>query len=198
MKQILKFVLCSFAVVFAGAVTAENDPNWPCEQRKVDEISIGQMWPYEITGDELSEDGTKLAAILGLRRVTSEEAKAYVEEYAKAHPDTVGQDVGLVYEKLLSGINSQRGKLIAGITRFTNGQQARSAEIEELRQAMNEEAAKDEPDFDKLDEMEATIDWDERIFRDRERSLSYVCETPVLLEKRAYAIAQILAAYREE
>ena len=36
------------------------------------------------------------------------------------------------------------------------------------------------------------MDWDERIHTDRQRSLTYVCETPVLLEKRLYAIAQLL------
>ncbi len=199
LKQVLKLVIGLSALAFVQtALAQEQDPDWPCEQRKVDEISIGQMWPYEIADGELSDDAAKLASILGLRRVTLDEAKVYVEDYASAHPDTVGQDVGLVFEKLLGGINRQRGRLIAGITRYADGQQARAAEIDALRQAMRAEEAKEEPDFDMLDEMETNIDWDERIFKDREHSLSYVCETPVLLEKRAYAIAQILAPYRAE
>ena len=52
--------------------------------------------------------------------------------------------------------------------------------------------AAEAPDFDRVDQLEEQIDWDERIYHDRARSLTYVCETPVLLEKRAYAIAQIL------
>ena len=40
-------------------------------------------------------------------------------------------------------------------------------------------------------------DLQERIFDDRAKSLTYVCETPILLEKRAYALAQLLLAKAE-
>ena len=53
-------------------------------------------------------------------------------------------------------------------------------------------AAADPQDRDRIDELEEQIDWDERVYRDRERSLTYVCESPVLIEKRLYAIAQML------
>jgi hypothetical protein len=35
--------------------------------------------------------------------------------------------------------------------------------------------------------------WDTRIFRERSQSLTYVCETPVLLERRAFELARALA-----
>ena len=63
---------------------------------------------------------------------------------------------------------------------------------------MTELMAAEKPDFDKVDALEAQADWDERIYTDRAKSLTYVCETPVLLEKRIYAIAQMLLAVAEE
>ena len=50
------------------------------------------------------------------------------------------------------------------------------------------------PDFDEVDRLEEQLDWDERIYTDRQRSLIHVCETPVLMEKRLYAISQMLLA----
>jgi hypothetical protein len=49
-------------------------------------------------------------------------------------------------------------------------------------------------DFDRIEELEDTLAWETRIFRDRAQSLTYVCETPVLLEQRAFAIARLIAA----
>ena len=36
--------------------------------------------------------------------------------------------------------------------------------------------------------------WDTRIFRERERSLRYVCELPTLLEQRAFTLGREIAA----
>ena len=51
-----------------------------------------------------------------------------------------------------------------------------------------------DPDYDRVDALEEQVDWDERIYTDRQRSLTYVCETPVLLEQRLYAISKLLQA----
>jgi hypothetical protein len=42
--------------------------------------------------------------------------------------------------------------------------------------------------------LEDRLAWEARIFKERAQSLTYVCETPVLLEQRAFAIARTLAA----
>ena len=43
-----------------------------------------------------------------------------------------------------------------------------------------------------MDAVEEELDWRIRIFEERDRSLTYVCESPVLLERRAYALAQMI------
>jgi len=40
------------------------------------------------------------------------------------------------------------------------------------------------------DELNEQIDWDTRIYEEREQSLRYVCETPVLLEQRLFQIGR--------
>ena len=50
------------------------------------------------------------------------------------------------------------------------------------------------PDFDAIDAQEEQLDWNTRIFQDRQQALTYVCETPVLLEQRVFALARAIAA----
>ena len=45
---------------------------------------------------------------------------------------------------------------------------------------------------DRVDALEEQVDWDQRIFTDRQKTITYLCETPTLLEKRLYAISQML------
>ena len=59
--------------------------------------------------------------------------------------------------------------------------------------------AASEPDFDRVDALEEQIDWDQVIHTDRQRSITYLCETPTLLERRLFGIAQMLQqAIRED
>ena len=55
------------------------------------------------------------------------------------------------------------------------------------------EAAEDK-DFDRMDALEQELDWSTRIFQDRQQSLTYVCETPVILEQRAFALGRAVEA----
>jgi hypothetical protein len=55
--------------------------------------------------------------------------------------------------------------------------------------------ASEAPDYDRVDALEEQLDWQQRIYRDRAQALTYVCETPVLLEKRTFALAQALARH---
>jgi len=56
---------------------------------------------------------------------------------------------------------------------------------------------KSNDDFDRLEEIADKIEWDTRIFEERQQSLTYVCETPVLLEKRAFTLARMMMEQME-
>ncbi|PLU60658.1 hypothetical protein BMJ22_31870, partial [Sinorhizobium medicae] len=145
---------------------------------------------------------TELVEMLSLRRVSLEEADAHVRAFVeRAKVD--GNVLGNVFYGVFENIAETRQRLITGIGRYSRSQIALSSRIDSARVEMAKlstralvEMAKlskvESPDFDRIDKLEEQIDWDERIYRDRSQALTYVCETPVLLEKRAYAIAQIL------
>ncbi len=172
-----------------------SDPTWPCVQRKVENLSIGLMWPHEIAKikmtPELAEQVDNLAARLVLRRIDLEQAQEYVTAFTAEHGHGEAM-MGHIFEKVFDQLANRRSVIITGIEDFSLKQIAMSERIDTARAEMDTLMAAEEPDFDKVDALEEQVDWDERIYTDRQKSLTYVCETPVLLEKRLYALAQML------
>lgn len=175
-----------------------SDPTWPCIQRKVENLSAGLMWPHPIPESALSakdaEQVKHLVATLSLRRVTLEEAETYIQSFVETR-GSVDKDVaGLVFGGVFDRLNRKREQIIGGIGRYAGKQTGLSDRIDVARTEMAAILAQDAPDFDRVDALEEQIDWDERIYTDRARSLTYVCETPVLLEKRIFALGKLLLA----
>lgn len=185
------------AVLFLGnpAFAADpTDPNWPCIQRKILRLSAGVIWPHPIpeTPATLTEEATQLSQALALRRVSLEDAEQQITEYA-AKVSGQESDWTPIFTQVFQKIDRNRTKIISGIERYAEKQQILAAQIDDLRLAIDDALAKAEPDYDKVDAIEVDLDWKSRIFEDRNRALTYVCESPVLLEKRAYSLAKLLA-----
>ena len=133
----------------------------------------------------------ELADTLALRRIDLETAQGLVDDFAAAQ-EADDRLMGYVFSEVFKTLNTRRSALIEGIGDFSLSQIARSERIDEARIKMDELMAADEPDFDEVDRLEEQLDWEERIYSDLQRSLTYVCETPVLLEQRLYSLAQML------
>jgi hypothetical protein len=67
------------------------------------------------------------------------------------------------------------------------------AEIETLNAAQSETTT----DQQNVAELSNRVQWDTRVFEDRRRALTYVCETPALIEQRLGALARTIAAAME-
>lgn len=191
---------CGLAIAPGHAAAADyDDPSWPCVQRKVETLSFGLLWPHPVpeTGlrEEMAADASELIGALALRRVSLEQADALIAAFAERHGDLGADDLGAIFRAVFERIGRDRRAVMQGIERYSLRQIALSEAIGETRVEMAALMEAEEPDFDRVDRLEEKLDWDERIYRDRAQSLTYVCETPVILEKRAYAIAQSLLAH---
>ncbi|SFD62954.1 hypothetical protein [Roseivivax sediminis] len=192
-------IAAALALVLVGGTATANtyeDPTWPCVQRKVESLSQGLMWPpSEEPTPELDEAleaaVDDLAAVLSLRRVSLEEAETRVSEFVAEHGANRAV-LSEVFTRVFEELSGRRGQIIDGIADFSLGQIELSKKIDAARSEMDEAMQAEDPDFDRVDALEEQIDWDERIYTDRQRSLRYVCETPVLLEQRLYSLSQIL------
>lgn len=176
---------------------AGTDPDWPCIQRLQPHLSMGQVWTGPLPDDAaqaLVRDPqiTRLAERLEQRRLPLEEAETEIADFAaKATP---AQLVALM-QATFDRIDRDRGALIGGIARYGRSQLALSQRIEARRDRMAALEAAEAPDFDAIDAEETALDWDQRIFTERQQSLTYVCETPVILEQRIFALGRAIAGH---
>ena len=174
---------------------AFEQKDWPCKQRKVDHLSPGQFWnsgelPTAVNW-RLDPDLADVIPRLAARRTDAEQA-AQLLDRLKAGPDKLGQ----VFAGVFAQVDQERYRLIQGITRYAKKQKALSDQIDQRRneiEALKDTTADDDFDgLDKIEELEDALAWDTRIFQDRQQSLIYVCESPVLLERHVFAISRVL------
>lgn len=202
MSDMKKLLLAAVFVSVAIPANSSDfkDPTWPCVQRKVENLSFGLMWPVPLdaaTGkndDNLMKDASELGDALALRRVELEDLRPEVENFGATY-NGAPQALALVFDRVFTTLSKRRTRIISGIGDFSLGQIALAEKIDLARGEMDELLAKAEPDFDRVDKLEEQIDWDTVIHTDRQRSITYLCETPQLIERRLFAIAQMLQQF---
>ena len=179
----------------AGAASP-TDPDWPCIQPKVPQISAGQVWngpPVDAVGESWRDDPliADLAEKLAARRTTLDEAKTLIADFATKNPENGAPKLTTLFAGTLSLINSERASIIAGIGRYAKRQKALSKKIEDDMAELNKLPQDNNPDtVSQRADLQEVQAWDVRIFQEREKSLRYVCEQPVVLEQRAFAIGR--------
>lgn len=171
-----------------------SDPTWPCVQRKVEDLSLGLMWPHQISESESTQNSADIDEIVGLlalRRIELEDLKPQVADFAARYngdPDVLG----LVFQRVFETLSKRRKRIIAGIGEFSLNQIDIAEKIDLARVEMEQAMSADPPDYDRVDALEEQLDWDQLIYTDRQRSITYLCETPQIIERRLFAISQML------
>ncbi|MGF1553422.1 MAG: hypothetical protein ACFBWO_13130 [Paracoccaceae bacterium] len=187
----------------AGAASAQpyKDPDWPCEARKVRHLSWGQMWTGPVLPEESAawrEDETlsRLVAVMAPRRTGLDAIAPMLEEVQATEARSRDERLTALFAGVFASIDAERAEIVDGITRLARRERARAERIETMREDLARLEAEAGPEdfdaLDRIDELRDTIDWETRIYDDRRRSLTYVCESPVILEKRVFAIARTI------
>lgn len=178
---------------------AGENPDWPCVQRLVPEIAPGMIWsgpPVDTIEPSAHEPVIdELAGDLAARRVPLEDAEAQIAALADSlAADQKNAQLTRLFSRALDIINRDRASLVQGIGKFARGERALAEKIA----AQNAKLAglpKDQ--VIERDTLIAERDWDIRIYDDRRGSLTYLCDQPVLLEQRAFALARAIASHLE-
>jgi len=173
-----------------------SDPTWPCIQRKVEGLSIGLMWTHPLPEEPAADEDTRreidrLADKLALRRLEVEELRPEIEAFGAKHngsPDVLGR----VFADVFKTLSTRRSKVMSGIEDFSLSQIELSKRIEAAQTEMANLMDSDSPDFDRIDKLEEQLDWDQLIYSDRQSTITYLCETPTLIEQRLYSLSQML------
>lgn len=202
----------AFASVVALGVSALADSfeqsSWPCVQRKVPEISAGTVWagpPVDTIETSWRDDPTvaATAARLAARRLPVEDAEAELEAFAAAVDDDKAERLTLLFMALLDLTNQERREILAGLERLGRRQvdlaeriRTTARELQALR------AAKPDPDATtgkerdaRMQTLQEQLAWDTRVYDERRLTTAYVCESPVLLEQRIFALSKAIQSH---
>ena len=192
MFWILPACLTAFLILSSGPAAAEGD--WPCIQRKVDELTAAQMWdgPALDTVAKLRDDPAvgALAAELAQRRMPLEDAASRIERFAAEAERDRDAKLTALFARVLDRINAERGRLVAGIERYARNQRELAERIKGTGLAVAARRVQPSANGAPLPELEERLRWDTRIYDERQAALTYVCESPTLLEQRAFALAR--------
>ncbi len=192
-------VVMAIALASPGRALAADPryPDWPCNQIKVPEMSVTAMWagPSIDDVDSIWEQDAAvrtLVAQLAARRTPLEDAEKIISGTITGDPAERQRKAKLIFAGLFKALNHERSEVMNGIERFSRKQkefadQVRST-ILQLRELQNT------PDHDqaKVDELISRVEWDTRIFDERSKTIGYVCEVPVLIEQRLFALARAI------
>lgn len=200
----LSTVLVSYIAVhgMAPLQAQEIDPEWPCIQRLIVEVSPAVMWPVPI--DETIADNWKkdkqmrvLSERLGDLEEFSDDERALIAEFATNLPDD-NKEARL--SELVSGIvtvtNRVRRDYIRGIKRYTRQQIAISGQIEDsLNRLSTLEDDNSDAGNTERNEITETLRWHERVYDQREQAIGLLCEQPVELEQQLSDVLRDVAQY---
>lgn len=192
--SIVLAAIVAFPIAASGA-----DPDWPCIQRKVPELSLGQIW----NGPELPESARewakddKVSALVreaAARRVPVAEAQQDIRDFAATLPsDQLDSRMAMLVQGLFDHMNAERSHVISGIGRYARKQLELAAALR--KEASEVDALRVSPDANPNDVAARTdrLIWQTRLFEERVQSLTYVCEVPTVIEQRLYQLTKTVS-----
>jgi hypothetical protein len=196
----------SSASIYPVAAVAQDevDPEWPCIQRLIMEVSPAVMWPLPIeesmqTSWRKDPVVRKLAEKLGALEQFDDAARADISAFADTVPDGEKETrLSLLATGVVAVTNRERKQFIRGIKRYTRQQIAIAEQIENsLNQLslLESESELDQRQREELQEVEETLRWHERVYDQRERAIISLCEEPVELEQKLSDTLRDVAQY---
>jgi hypothetical protein len=186
-------------LVFPGMALAADPrfPDWPCNQVKVPEISVAAVWagpPIDDVGNAWEEDAAikDFVARLAARRTPLEEAQKAISAVITGTESERQKKAKLLFAGLFTTLNHERSEVMQGIERYFRKQKEFAAQIRSTILQLHE--LQDRPDADqgRVDELTNRVEWDTRVFEERRKTINFVCEVPVLIEQRLFALARAI------
>jgi hypothetical protein len=126
-------------------------------------------------------------------KLSPEALVAEVEKFAAQQPEADrAKALGQLFALSLDWLNDDRDVVIRGINRYATSQKALADRIVAETRELEKLRAEPTPDQAAITELQNAQLWDTRIYADRQRSLTLVCDQSVELEQRAFALARVI------
>ena len=198
MIKILFLLLSLFFIsnnIFAQPQGKEKNPDWPCIQVLIEELSWGSMW----TGPPLDENSSKwiddenlsaLAKKLMNRKTKENEGIDELKNYIKKNKSP--KKLNKLFHALFDTTNEIWKKRNAKLLNFGKRQRLTSEKIS-IKLNKIKELSKDlNLNKDEIEKLENEKFWDIRRFEDRRNLSDSLCEQPRFYEKRLGVYTSII------
>jgi hypothetical protein len=163
---------------------------------KVPGIAVASVWNGpSIEGVDAKPADAKeadLVARLAARRTPMDDAKKLIADYLVGTDAEKQQKAKSLFAALYSTLNAQRDEVMNGIERFSRKQKSAAEDIRAQTQKLRDMQDKPNADQAQTEELASQLAWQTRIFEDRRKSTSYVCDVPVQIEKRLFDLASAI------
>jgi hypothetical protein len=187
------------AASVAAAEPRADSPerNWPCHQILVGRLSLAAVWSGpSIEGLAWRNDQAvaDIVARLAARRTPLDDAERAIEDFGQSQGASKTKKLVSVFAGLFETLNDERSQVIEGLLRFGAKQKELAEKIRAEKALPRETRGKPPPDAAKQDvgTVARDLEWDLRVFEERRQSLTFVCETPALIEQRLFALARVI------
>ena len=199
MKGIAPFLALILALGQAHSAFAADPryPDWPCNQIKVPELSVAAIWtgsPIDDVGDTWEKDPQikDLVVRLAARRTPLDDAEKAIGDFLAANAADKQTRAKLLFAGLFATLNRERSVVMNGIERFAQRRALVADRIKSEARQMRELQDAPNRDESKVNELTNSIEWDTRVFEDQRKTISYVCEVPIIIERRLGALARAI------
>ncbi|WP_442755812.1 hypothetical protein ACNHKD_03915 [Methylocystis sp. JAN1] len=182
------------------AQTMQGD--WPCRQVRVPEIALGGVW----TGPSIEQERKSwrddaavadLVARIAPRRTPQEEAEKLIADFAKGAGANRKARLTLLFSGLYERLNGERLDIVNGLDRFGRRLKEMAEKTREETQAFYELQNRKPPEPEAVKKAAEALQWRVRLFEEQRKMVSYVCESPALIEQRLGALARKIIAEME-
>ncbi|MGC1891247.1 MAG: hypothetical protein WA709_35090 [Stellaceae bacterium] len=193
----------TLGLALVGAVNANSappraeDPDWPCQQRLVPELTAAAYWsgpPLERLGDWRADPAiADLVRQLAPRRVSTQEGLSQIAAFTRTVSNDRPRRLALVFRGLLEETDREREGLIEELKEIGRRQRELADLVARLAGELNAipPDARGEAAANRID-LQQRHDFTARNFEEIQRTIRYACETPVELDARLGAWARAL------
>jgi len=195
----------ALALCLSGAASAQTTApqgDWPCKQVRVPEIALGGVW----TGPSIEKerkgwrDDAVVADLVGriaARRTPLDVAEKLVGDFAKGAGESRKARLSLLFAGVYERMNDERRDVVTGLDRFGRRLKDMAEKAREETQTMRDLQDRKPPDPEAIRKASEALQWRLRLFEEQRKMVSFVCESPALIEQRLGALARFIASSME-
>ena len=192
-KLVFAAALLLPALAFAQP-PGKRDPDWPCQQIKVPELSLAAVWsgPAVDPQDKNWRDDPAVSDLVDKvapRRVPIARAQALIVDFASRANDKKQPRLLQVLVGLFDVLGQQRDSVISGLDRFGIRQKELATEIRSDNEKLHGLQADASSDSKAVQRLTEKVKWEVEVFQDRRQAIAYACDVPNKIEQRLFALA---------